>query len=98
MSAFLAQLAGAKGCDDQVGTGTFTVTGNKKIGAIGILADANITSFIYTDSNGTDVTVNTKAWMGVTLGSADAVNAFIPLEYGAKSVVVASGTVRMYFK
>jgi len=94
-------VAGSNGCDDQVGAGTFTPSGkddDKKIHGIGILADAEITSIIVTNKHGVDETIDDKSWMGVTLASADTVNSFIPLGYDAKSVVVASGTVRNYFK
>lgn len=98
---YLAQIAGANGCDDQIGAGTFTPDGSdagKKITAIGVLADANVTNFkYYEEGTNREVTVTFKAWLGVALAAADALNMFIPLGHRAHSVTVASGTVRMYF-
>ena len=96
--SYLRILAGGLGCDDQVGAGTFTAQGGKKIVAVGIVADAEITSFDYTKTHTEKVmTVDGLAWQGVSLIAAVGANAFIPLGYKADSVIVASGTVRMFY-
>ncbi len=95
---FLSQIVGAKGCDDQVGAGTYTAPGNHKIAAIGIVADAEVTNFKWDNRFGVEQVETSKEWIGVTLSAAAGANAYIPLGRDAKSVEVASGTVRMFFK
>lgn len=98
MSAFIAIMAGSQGCDDKIDAGTFTAPGNLRIAAIAIIADAEIANYKYDSMGGGEVTIDSKAWMGVTLEAAVGANSFIPLEHPAKSVEVTSGTVRFYFK
>jgi hypothetical protein len=98
MSSFIGMIAGAKGCNDQVGAGTITAPGDRKIFAIGIVADAEVTNFKYTKKHtGKAMTVSGLAWMGAALSASAGANAYIPLGYHADSVEVASGTVRAYY-
>lgn len=102
--ASISKVSGEKGCDLQVGAGTYTPSGRhagKKISAIGVHATANITNFKYTPkgADGRDVsqvTVTSDGFLGVAL-DATAVTNYIPLGVGADEVVVASGSVMMYF-
>ena len=101
MSGFIGRVVGAKGCFLQVGAGTITPPNGAKITALGVHATANITNFKYTprsnSSTLTQVTVTTlHGWIGVSL-TPSAVTAFIPLEFAADSVAVASGSVMAYF-
>ena len=101
MGGFLGRTVGAKGCFLQVGAGTITPPNGAKITALGVHATANITNFKYTprSNSGTlsQVTVTTgKGWIGVSL-DATAVSSYIPLEFPADEVVVASGSVMAYF-
>ena len=95
--SFLGIMAGFRGCDDQVGAGTFTAPTGKKIVAIGIVADAEVTSFQYALAAGNDRVVNNKTWMGVSLLASVGTNSYIPLDFPSDNVIVASGTVRMFF-
>ena len=99
--SFLGIMAGFRGCEDQVGAGTYTPSGNKdsgkKIVAIGIVETAEITSFQYKSKTGADVVINGKAWMGVSLQPSAGANGYIPLDFPSDNVIVASGNVRMFF-
>ena len=100
MSGFTAIMAGFRGCEDQVGAGTYTPSGKdsgKKIVAIGVVADTNVTSFQYKLNAGGDVVIDGKAWMGVSLLASVGTNGYIPLDFPSDNVIVASGTVRMFF-
>ena len=102
--ASINKVSGEKGCDLQVGAGTFTPSGRhtgKKITAIGIQTAAQITNFKYTPTGAdgrpvSQVTVTGDGWIGVALPVANT-TAYIPLGVGADEVVVASGNVMMYF-
>lgn len=99
--ASISKVSGDKGCDLQVGAGTFTPSGRhagKKITAIGIQTAANITNFKYTPTHAgaTQVTVTADGWIGVALPVVST-TAYIPLGAPADEVVVASGNVMMYF-
>jgi hypothetical protein len=99
MSNYDSQAVGAGGCDMQIGAGTYTPSGEhagKKIHAIGVYADAQITSFAYTGPEGA-ITVSTLKWMGIVLTAEKATTAFIPLGRNANSIIVASGTIFVYF-
>ncbi len=94
-------VAGYKGCDEQVGSGTVTAPKNMKIAAIGIYATSNITNFKHTPapvggSAQNQKTVSDKGWMGSDR-DANAVTAFIPLDYPADSVEIASGDIFVYY-
>jgi len=103
--ASINKISGDKGCDLQVGAGTYTPTGRhlgKKIYAIGVQTEANITNFKHTPkgSDGRDltqVTVTADGWIGVALPVVQTTG-FIPLGVDADEVVVASGNVMMYFR
>ena len=98
--SFLGIIAGFRGCEDQVGAGTYTPSGKdsgKKIVAIGIVAAAEVTSFQYKQTIGNDIVIDGKAWMGVSLSSSTPANGYIPLDFPSDNVIVASGTVRMFF-
>ena len=97
MSGFTAIMAGFRGCDDQVGTGTFTAPTGKKIVAIGIVETAEVTSFQYALAAGNNRVVNDKTWMGVSLLAGTPANGYIPLDFPSDNVIVASGNVRMFF-
>lgn len=101
MGGFLGRSVGAKGCFLQVGAGTITPPNGAKITALGVHATANITNFKYTpkgyETTLSQVTVTANhGWIGVSL-TATAVMAYIPLEFPADEVVVASGDVMAYF-
>jgi len=100
--AQIDKISGAKGCDLQVGAGTYTPAGRhvgKKIWAIGIQTAANITNFKHTPARtgANQVTVTADGWIGVALPVV-ATTALIPLGADADEVVVASGNVMMYFR
>jgi hypothetical protein len=97
-----ALMAGIKGCDFHTGAGTFTAPTGKKIKAIGFYAASNITSYKYTSKNGSgddlsEATVNSKGWMGSEL-DANSATSFIPLDHPADKIVVASGSIFVYFQ
>ena len=103
--ASISKVAGEKGCDLQVGIGTFTPSGRhngKKIWAIGIQTAAQITNFKYTPTGAdgrptTQVTVTTDGWIGVALPVVPTTS-LIVLGVDADDVTVASGNVMMYFR
>lgn len=98
--SFLGIMAGFRGAEDQVGAGTYTPSGKdsgKKIVAIGIVATAEVTSFQYKSKPGADVVIDGKAWQGVSLLASVGANGYIPLDFPSDNVIVASGTVRMFF-
>ena len=100
MSGFTAIMAGFRGAEDQVGAGTYTPSGKdsgKKIVAIGIVETAEVTSFQYKQKAGADIVIDGKAWMGVSLSPTAGANGYIPLDFPSDNVIVASGTVRMFF-
>lgn len=99
--ASISKVSGDKGCDLQVGAGTFVPSGRhsgKKITAIGIQVAAEITNIKHTParSGATQVTITADGWIGVAL-PAVSTTAYIPLGVPADEVVVASGNVVMYF-
>ena len=103
--AQIDKISGAKGCDLQIGAGTFTPSGRhtgKKIWAIGVQTAANITNFKHTPTlangrPGSQVTETGDNWIGVSLPVVTT-TALIPLGVDADEVVVASGNVMMYFR
>ena len=101
MSGFIGRVVGAKGCFLQVGAGTITPPNGAKITAIGVHATANIRNFKHTPRSNsgklTQVTVTADhGWIGVSL-IVSGVTAYIPLEFPADEVVVATGSVMAYF-
>jgi hypothetical protein len=97
-----ALMAGIKGCDFHTGAGTFTAPTGKKIKAIGFYAATEITSYKYTSKNGSgddlsESTVSNKGWMGSAL-DANGATAYIPLDHLADKIVVASGSIFVYFQ
>lgn len=101
--ASINKVAGDKGCDLQIGAGTYVPAGRhagKKIHAIGVQVGANITNFKYTPKvpiGTAQITVTADGWFGSVLAATGG-SAFIPLGVSADEVVVASGDVWMYFE
>ena len=101
MSGFSGRAVGAKGCFLQVGAGTITPPNGAKITALSVHAEANITNFKYTPHGANSALAQKTVtadhgWLGVAL-EPTAATAYIPIERGADSVAVASGSVFAYF-
>lgn len=97
-----ALMSGQKGCDYHSGAGTYTAPTGKKIKALGYYEATEVTSYKYTPKNGSgddlsEVTVNNKGWMGSAL-DANGATGYIPLDHPADKVVVASGSLFVYFQ
>lgn len=101
MSKSAALMAGDKGCDYHSGAGTYPAPTGKKIKAIGLYEASEITSYKFTPkhlgSDQSEVTISDKGWMGSAL-NAVAATAYIPLDHPADKIVVASGSIFVYFQ
>ena len=99
---FLADIAGAKGAGYGTGAVTITAPGGKKIFAIGLLEESNITNLKFTPksrSGESKLSQDTVVldWMAKALPAVGP-TAFLPLGYDADSVALASGSLIVYYR
>ena len=102
MSGFIADIVGAKGVGYATGAVTTTPPGDKKIFGIGVIAEANITNEKYTPKSRSGVSkldqvTLVSEWMGKALPPVGP-TAYIPLDFDADSLALASGTIILYYR